>query len=244
MDLSRITNEGAARLRKNLEKQEQPEEEKPEEKPEEKEEEKPLEDAQESEVKEEETTEEETKKDDSISGRERALLKEITRLKADRRVDSVKIELDEIAPTIEEAAEETEEVTPAEARLFTAWRNEALEELVEKHPQYKTDPKLWERFAQEYSERVPELVWAKRNKVSVGKSLFRERLQRVHRALQDNTDNAREEGKKELLKAQSAADVMGAGAAKGSQPSPEKPAPKKHFIPRNAGGFDSWLTKK
>lgn len=230
MDLTKVNNDGVAKLQENLGKPEEPVEETPTE---------PVEEVEEP-VEEEEKEE---PKEDSVSDRERALLKEITRLKSDRRAESVKIELGEITPTVEEV-EETADVTPAEARLFTAWRNEALEEIVEKYPQYKTDPKLWERFTQEYSERVPELVWAKRNKVPVSKSLFKERLARVHHSLQDNTDRAREDGKKELLKAQSAASVMGAGAAKSSQSDRDKPAQKKPFIPRSKGGFESWITKK
>jgi len=235
MDLTKVNNEGAARLREKLEKKEE-EEETPEQ---EEEQETPAEEP-------EEVIEEvEEKQEDSMSERERALLKEITRLKADRRESAVKIDLGEITPTVTEPEEEEKaEVTPAEARLFTAWRQEALEELIEKHPQYKTDPKLWERFTQEYSERLPELVWAKRNKVSVNKSLFKERLERVHKSISDGTDSAREEGKKELLKAQSAASVMGAAAVKGTQSSSKKPAQKKRILPRKVGGFESWITKK
>lgn len=241
MDLTKITNDGAAKLRESLKKDEEEESTEPEdtEETEATEEEEEIVSHETSETEEEETEEEEKE----MTSRERALLREITRLKAKNREVEVKTELGEIEPTTQEKADDKVDVTTAEARLYTAWRNEALEDLIEKHPEYKTDPKLWERFTKEYTERVPELVWAKRSGVPVSKSLFRDRLSRIHRALQDDTGRAKEEGKKELLKAQSAASVMGAGAAKSSQPKTKKPA-KKPFIPRNKGGLESWINKK
>ena len=180
----------------------------------------------------------------AMSERERALLKEVTRLKAERRATAVETNLGEFTSTAEDSEEEEMEVTRAEARLFTAWRNEALEELLEKYPQYKTDSRSWERFTKEYSDRVPELIIAKRDKIPVTKTLFKERLERVHRSLEDGSVKAREEGKKELLKAQSAAVVMSAGAHKSSQTDQEKSAPKKKILIQNKGGFESWINKK
>lgn len=177
----------------------------------------------------------------ALSEREQALLKEIARLKKGRREESADVRLGEIAPTTE--GEEAEDVTPAEARLFTAWRDEALEELVEKYPQYKTSPKLWSQFQREYADRVPELAWAKKNGVPVSKSLFRERLMRVHKAVQDETETAREAGKKDLLKAQSAAAAMAAGSAKSSTPGTGKPLPKKNMLRPSKGGLEAWITK-
>jgi len=231
MDLIEIKNKATAKLEETLNRVEEPNEEVVEEVVEEPIETETI----------EETTEQPT---ESVSERESALLKEISRLRASKREESFTTHLDEIPPTVEEAQEETMEVTPAEARLFTAWRNEALEELFEKYPKYRTDARAWENFVKEYSDRVPELTVAKRNKTSVTKSLFRERMERVHRSLEDGSSSAREEGKKELLKAQSAASVMGAGAAKGSQPNPEAPAQRKHLLPKKSGGFESWITKK
>lgn len=188
-------------------------------------------------------TEDEPEADEPLSERENALLKEISRLKKGRREEPVDTKLDEIVPTVQEE-QEAADVTPAEARLFTSWRDESLAELIEAYPQYSNDPKLWARFLQEYSERVPEVVMAKRNKLSITKSLFKDRLMRVHKALGESTDRSREEGKKDLLKAQAAASVMGAGNARSSAPGAAKPKAKENFLRRTPGGMESWKTKK
>lgn len=232
-DIHKVANEGTRILREALApKPEEVVEEVAEATEEIPEEEAELEEAQE---------EVEPAKEEAMTPKESALLREIARLKADRREQRVENSLGDIAATVEET--EHEDVTPAEARLFTAWRNEALEEFTDKNPKYKTDPKLWERFSQEYSDRVPELVFAKRKGIPVTKALFKDRLHRVHLSLGEETSQAREEGKRELLKAQSAAAVMGAGAAKGSTPT-EKLAPKKLLFSRNGGGFDAWKKNK
>jgi len=230
MDLTEINNTAASKLEEKFKSQPEPAVEEP------------KEEVEETPVASEEAVEEQVTT--GVSERESALLKEITRLKADRRTAVVETNLGDFAPTVDEEPEEQMDVTPAEARLFTAWRNEALEEVLEKYPQYKTDLKSWERFSKEYSDRVPELTVAKRDKIPVTKALFKDRMERVHRSLEDGSSKAREEGKKELLKTQSAAAVMGAGAAKASQPDSEKPIQKKRLLVRNNGGLQNWLTKK
>ena len=191
----------------------------------------------------EETAEaEEPKEEDAeMTPRERALLRELSRVKQLNRAAVVEPKLGGIVPNAEDEAPKAK-ITPALAAVYTAWRDEALEEFVEKHPKYKTDPKLWERFSREYSELVPEIVHAERNKIPVTKALFKERIRKVHRSLGEDVSNEREEGKKELLKAQSAAAIMASGASKGSMPG-AKAAPKKTLFPRNASGFDAWKTK-
>ena len=173
-----------------------------------------------------------------------ALKKELARVKAKLREPEVQetfaTDLAEIKPTFEE--DETVEVTSAEARLFTSWRDEALEELLTEHPEYSQDAKAWARFQAEYKDRVPELVYAKQNNVPVTKKLFKERLTRVHRAINDGTLQAKSDGKAELLKAQSAASIMASGSKKGEVMTSVK-APRRLF-PKPSAGLDAWVSKK
>lgn len=188
--------------------------------------------------------EEEEKQEEVVEGteKERALLREIARLKADRREEKQKLELSEITPTSD--TEESVDVTKAEALVYNAWRNEALEEFVDKYPEYTTNPKAKERFETEYAERLPELVYAKRHNIPVTKKFFKDRFDRIHKAVSDSTVSAKESGKKELLKAQSAASVMAAGSGKGDgQDGTPKPA-KKNLLLLKKGGLDSWISKK
>jgi len=194
------------------------------------------------EVKAEDTEDTEEEEIDEPTERERALLKELARVKAKNRQEKVDIKLDEISSTVED--DEAMEVTKAEARVFTSWRQEALEDLVAKNPQYKKSPKLWAKFLEEYKDRVPELVWAKRNNVPVTKSLFKERLTKIHNSILGSSTSAREAGKKELMKAQSAASVMGAGAGKSSQPAEKTKTNQRKVLPRVNNSLDSWISKK
>ena len=213
-----------------------------------KEEEEPTEEATEEDVEaiEEEVDEPEVEepKEEVIdqSSKEQALLKEIARLKAGRREEKIKLELSDIATTAD--IEESVDVTKAEALVYNAWRNEALEEFVTLHPEYTTNPKLKERFETEYAERLPELVYAKRHNLSVTKKFFKDRFERIHKAVSDSRISAKEDGKKELLQAQSAASVMAAGSGK-SEGQDGKPKPvKKNLLLQNRGGLNSWLSKK
>ena len=191
-----------------------------------------------------EPVEEEEKQEEVVEGteKERALLREIARLKSDRREEKQKLELSEITPTSSE--EESIDVSKAEALVYSAWRNEALEEFVDKHPEYTTNLKAKERFETEYAERLPELVYAKRHNIPVTKKFFKDRFDRIHKAVSDSTISAKESGKKELLKAQSAASVMAAGSGK-SEGQDGKPKPaKKNILLQKSGGLNSWLSKK
>ena len=172
-----------------------------------------------------------------------ALKKELARVKGKLRqkvevVTPAHISLDAI-----DSHTESKEITPAEVRLFTAWRNEALEDLIDEHPKYKSDPRQWELFKQELQDRVPELEYAKRHNIPITKKFFKERLTRVHRAISDNTVSARNAGKAELLKAQSTAQVMAAGSKKGEIPRPVKAAPRRLF-PKKSNSLDAWVAKK
>lgn len=234
----------ANEMREFFSKKEEPkeEEEETQEEPSEESEEEVVEDPVEekteepTEEKEEEKPQEETK-----TKREAALEREIARLKADRRESRVEQHLEEITPTVEE--EEEAEVTKAEARLFTAWRNEALSDLHKKFPKYTTDPKLWEKFVEEYEDRIPDLVYAKRKNIPITKEFFSERLMRVHKSVSDEKAQAKEEGKKEVLKTMSTATLMGAGS-QSSQKTIPKVSAKKSLYQRPSSSLADWITKK
>lgn len=199
------------------------------------------------EVIESEKEEEEVEAEEALTPKEAALMKEIVRLKAERREENqevrIETQLGEVIPTVEE--KETTDISPAEARLFTAWRDEALEELIEENPQLGTSPKLWEQFKQEYDERVPELAFAQKKKIPVTKKFFKERLNRVYRSVVPDPQSSKEEGKKELLKTQSAAAIMAASAKKGQGEGGTELQPKRKVIllKRDHSLMD-WLPKK
>jgi len=181
-----------------------------------------------------------------VSDEVAALKKELARVKGKLRdrpeveEATVDMNLTEIVPTTLGAKSTV--ITPAEARLFTAWRDEALEELIEENPQYLTNPNAWKQFEAEYKDRIPELEYANKHKVPITKKFFKERLIRVHRAVSDDTSSERDAGKAELLKAQSAAQVMGAGSKKGEVTTPVQEA--RRLFPKKNDSLDSWITKK
>lgn len=201
------------------------------------------------EIPEEEVIQEE-KVEEEISDRERQLLeeqralkRELARAKSLNREQRLKLELPEISTNIEEE-EESVKVTKAEAALYNGWREEALEKFVETHPEYTTNPRLKKAFEQECRDRLPELMYAKRNNVPVTPKLFKERFDRIHRAVSDTKSVAMEEGKSELLQAQSSALVMAAGAVKGvDQNEKEQPKPK-NILFKKSGDLTAWLSKK
>ena len=172
--------------------------------------------------------------------KEKALLKEIARLKEDRR--EARTNLGEVVPTVQE--DEQAEVTKAEARLFTAWRDEAFDEIQTKYPQYKTNPKLLERFVDEYQDRIPDLMYAKRKNVPVTKAFFMERLMRVHRAITDPTAQAKEDGKKEALKTISDATFMSAGSQGGQRINTPAPTAKRPLFQKPSSSLSDWITEK
>ena len=140
--------------------QEEPQEELQSEEPE------PSEEPQdEPQTQEEEVVQEETQE---MSDRERKLLeesqalkKELARVKGDRREQKLKVELPDMSVS-EQDEDSTVKVTKAEKALYQGWREEALENFLETHPEYTTNPRLKKAFEQDCQDRLPELEYAKR----------------------------------------------------------------------------------
>lgn len=176
-------------------------------------EEEPLEADEETETKEEESEEIEEAKEEEDSSKKviDALRKENDRLKADRRERKI-----ESTFSVKEEEEETK-ITRAEARLFESWRSEELENFLSTHPQYRDNEDLWSDFVKEYEDRLPEIQYAEKRKIPITKQLFKDRMNSIHRSLGLETDKAKEEGKKELLKAQSSASVYSSGSGAGEK---------------------------
>ena len=171
-----------------------------------------------------------------------ALKRELARAKGERREQALKIELPEVSANFEEE-EKGVQVTKGEVALYSGWREEALEKFLDVHPEYTSNPRLKKAFEQECKDRLPELVYAKRNNIPVTPKLFKERFDRVHRSISDQKGKAMEEGKKELLQAQSAASVMGAASGKSSAVGGTE-KPKSKFLFKKSAGLQDWLVKK
>lgn len=196
---------------------------------------------------EQDETEEEPKEEsdglknvDGETPKERALRAEVTRLKKERR------EARQLTPLESKTEDEPDEqvpVTRSEAVIFNSFQQEALDEFLEAHPSYNEDEDGWKSFLDEYTDRVPMVDYAKKKGVPLTKKLIRERLDSIHRALGTDVQGAKEEGKKELLRTQSAAAVMAAGN-KGGEVQPEKQPAKRSLFKKQSNDMSSWITKK
>lgn len=193
-----------------------------------------------------EESHEETPKEDEVkdvegeTSKERALREEVTRLKKERR------EARQLTPLESKADDEPTDtvlVTKSEAIVYNSFQQEALDEFLTAHPHYNEDEKEWKAFIAENEDRVPLVDFAKRKGVPLTKKLIRERLDSIHRALGADVQGAKEEGKKELLRTQSAAQVMAAGNA-GGEVQPDKQPVKQNRFKKSSNGLDSWITKK
>lgn len=159
-----------------------------------------------------------------------ARLKEIERLKAEKR------EIRAFAPM----PEQDTAYSKAELRVFESLRDDAFQEFLETNPQYKENETTWQKFLSEYQDRVSELEYAKRKKVPVTKRLFKERLESIHKALV-GSDVIKEEGKKELLQRQSEAQILGAAANSGNEVEMGKKPERQRILPKPGHGFSDWI---
>lgn len=189
-----------------------------------------VEESQESteEVAEESAEEVEEVAEEPVDEEKTALRKEIERLKAerrDRKLDSFKSSDDSI--------------TKPELRMFESLREDAFREFLVANPQYEKDDGLWDKFLDEYKDRVSEVKYAQRKGVPVSKHLFKQRLESIHNSMGVKTDSAKDEGKRELLKAQSAAKIYGAASGTGEGPTGTKTV-RKRILPQSSKGLKSW----
>ena len=192
------------------------------------------------EVEQEEQKVPEIKDVDGETPKERALRDEITRLKKERR------EARQLTPLESKADDEPVEevlVTKSEALVYNSFQQEALDEFLEDHPHYNEDEDGWKSFLAENEERVPLVDYAKKKGVPLTKKLIRERLESVHRALGADVQGAKEEGKKELLRTQTAAQIMAASSKNGEVPPPKQPV-KRSLFKKTSNDMSSWITKK
>jgi len=190
----------------------------------------------------EETKEEEVKEESQLkdvvgeSERERALRKEVTRLKKERR--EFKRELSPVPS----AADKDESLSKAEALVVNSLQQEALDKFINQHPEYRDSDKVWQAFMSEFDDRVPISEVAKRKGTTVTKSLVTDRLRSIHNAVGKDTDNAKEEGKSELLQTQSQA-AIAASVATGQAVDNSAPVTRKRILPdpSKPKGFASWV---
>ena len=202
-------------------------------------EETPTDDVEDEEVQEEQK-ESEVKQVEGETPKERALREEVTRLKKERR------EARQLTPLESKADDEPVEevpVTKSEALVYNSFQQEALDEFLEAHPHYNEDEEGWKLFMAENGDRVPLVDYAKKKGIPLTKKLIRERLESVHRALGADVQGAKEEGKKELLRTQSAAAVMTA-SNKGGERAPEKQPVKRTLFKKSSNDMSYWITKK
>lgn len=164
-----------------------------------------------------------------------ARLKEIERLKSEKRNTRNFNSLSDDKP---------ESFTKAEVRVFESLRDDAFQEFLEVNPQYKDNDELWGKFLDEYQDRVSELTFAQKKKMPVTKRLFKERLESVHKSIGGSLSNPKEEGKKELLQAQSAAQIMGAASGTGEQVDLGKQPERQRLLPKKGNGFADWVKPK
>lgn len=194
-----------------------------------------------------EETQEEIKKEPEVKDvegetpKERALREEVTRLKKERREARQLVPLESKAD--DEPIDEVQ-VTKSEALVYNSFQQEALDEFLEAHPHYNDDEDQWKSFMAENEDRVPLVDYAKKKGVPLTKKLIRERLDSIHRALGADVQGAKEEGKKELLRTQSAAQIMAAGSKGGHEVQPEKQPVKQNRFKKSDTGLESWLSKK
>lgn len=171
--------------------------------------------------------------------RERALRQEVTRLKKERREARRLIPVEKTKADDDEADQQP--VTKSEATLYNAFQQEALDDFLDEHPEYGENDETWSAFMAEFEDRLPMVEWAEKKKIPLTKKLIRERLKSIHRALGSDITRAKEEGKKELLKTQSAAQIAAAGSARGVRHDIEGKAPRKRILPKKQSGFSSWV---
>jgi len=189
----------------------------------------------------EEEKEAEVKDVEGETPRERALRQELARVKKQNR------EARRLSPLEAKATEEEEEeqatVTRSEAIVYNSFQDNALAEFLESHPAYAENDEAWGAFMAEFEDRVPLVEWARRKKQPLTEKLIKERLESIHRSLGSDAQTAKEEGKRELLKAQSAAAVMSAGSSTGGKAPEPTNKPKPLFTKRD-NSLSSWITKK
>lgn len=160
-----------------------------------------------------------------------ARLKEIERLKADKR--SVR-SFNPIAET------NNDKYTKAELRVFESLREDAFQDFLDANSQYRENDTLWEKFLGEYQDRISELDFAKRKNVPVTKRLFKERLESIHRSI-GGVENLKEEGKKELLRSQSEAQILGAASGSGENVDLGNKPSRDRILPKKGHGFQDWI---
>lgn len=165
--------------------------------------------------------------------RERALRKEVERLRRERR------EARELKQVTDEP-KETVPVSSTEAVLYNSIQQDALDQFLEKHPEYNENEKLWGEFVKEFEDRVPLVEVARRTKVPLTRRLVLERLNSIHNVI---NVSGKELGKKELLKTQKLAKIASAGNTAGER-AKQPTKPRRSIIPTKQSGLDSWLTKQ
>lgn len=170
--------------------------------------------------------------------RERALRAEVTRLKKQRREFKR-----ELSPVLSKD-DKDESLSKAEALVVNSLQQEALDEFIAQHPEYSESDKVWQQFMTEFDDRVPISELAKRKNVAVTKSLVMDRLRSIHSAIDKDKDNAKEEGKAELMKNQSQAAI--AASVRGGQSVDDSQVVQRKRIlpdPSKTSGFKSWIKK-
>lgn len=180
-----------------------------------------------------EDSEDEQKPDDSDDPRVAALEKENARLRGQKKDDADDVGLIK-GPGI----------SAAEKSLFNSWQEDAKAEVKKKYPQLEK-PEVWKAFVDEFMDRISIPQLAKRRGRPVTQGLIRERFEHVAQSigLQQDIDQARQQGRAAAMRNRSEVDIYRAGSIN-QKGTGGKSQQRQRVLPKAPkGGMKGWYKK-
>lgn len=174
------------------------------------------------------------------TARERALRKEVEELKRERREAQLKPREVPVLSVKAEDTETEETVTRGEAIILNSLQDEAFEAFLAEHPIYRSDDKKWEAFLAEYKDRKSIVSVAKEQGKSPSKSMFKTRLESIHRSIFGGNDPDAEAQKRAKTSTRAAIALR---QSQGGSPS-SNTAPKAPSLLPKPSGISTWVSKK